>query len=101
MSVHIVPPESGPVLGLQDTHVEAFLVHLRAAGYAERTLQKKRSAARSFARWSRSKEVAVEDLDESHAAAFLGCCRRRQKDRPGRLGSALENGVYRRGVGVP
>ena len=41
MSVHVVPPESGPVLGLHDTHVEAFFAHLRAAGYEERTLQKK------------------------------------------------------------
>ena len=80
MSVHVVPPESGPVLGLQDTHVEAFFAHLRAAGYAERTLRKKRGVARSFARWTRCRKVAAEDLDESHAAAFLRRCGRRPKD---------------------
>jgi len=79
MSVHVAPPESGLVLGLQDTHVEAFFVHLRGAGYAERTLQKKRSVARSFARWTRLREVAIEDLDESHTASFLRHCGRRRK----------------------
>lgn len=79
MSVYIVPLESAPVLGLLDTHVEAFLAHLRAAGYADRTLQKKRSVAQSFVRWTRCTEVAVEDLKESHIAAYLGRCPPRRK----------------------
>jgi site-specific recombinase XerD len=80
MSVHVVPPESGPVLGLLDTHVEAFFAHLCAAGYAEETLRKKRGVARSFAHWTRCKEIAVENLDESHATAFLRCGGRRRKE---------------------
>jgi site-specific recombinase XerD len=79
MSAHVVPSESGRVLGLLDTQVEFFFAHLRDAGYADRTLRKKRSVARSFSQWTRRKKVAVEDLDESHAAAFLRRYSRRQK----------------------
>ena len=75
----LTPSDYG-IMGLQDTHVEAFFAHLRSAGYAERTLQKKRSVARSFARWTRRRKVAVDDLDESHGAAFLRRCGRRPKD---------------------
>ncbi len=102
MSVHVVSPESGHVRGLLDTHVESFFAHLRAAGYAERTLQKKRSVARSFARWTRSREVAVEDLDESHAAAFLRCCGRRREEctAPASATVQLFLGYLRLGRGI-
>ena len=56
---------------IRRSEVESFFAHLRDAGYADRTLRKKRSVARSFSQWTRRKKVAVEDLDESHAAAFL------------------------------
>ena len=64
MSAHVVPSESGPVLGLLDTHVEAFFAHLRTEGYAERTLRKKRGVVQSFARWTRRRRIAIEDLDD-------------------------------------
>jgi site-specific recombinase XerD len=89
MSVHVVPSESGPVKGLLDSHVESFFAHLCAQGYAERTLRKKRRIARSFARWTRSRKVAVENLDASHAAAFLGCCPRRRKAQTALEGATL------------
>jgi hypothetical protein len=90
MSVHVVPSDSGPVLGLLDSHVESFFAHLCAQGYAERTLRKKRSIARAFARWTRCRKVAVGDLDDSHAAAFLGCGPRRRKAQ-----TALESATLR------
>jgi site-specific recombinase XerD len=73
--------KDGPPLHLLDTHVESFLRHLRAAGYAERTLRKKRSIAASFARWTRRAQVAVEQLDESHITAFVERSPRRRKTR--------------------
>ena len=81
MSAHVVPSEGGPVVGLLDTHVESFLAHLRAAGYAERTLQKKRPVVRSFARWTQRQKVSAGDLKESHVTAFLRRSPRRPKAR--------------------
>jgi hypothetical protein len=37
--------EGGAPGSLLDDHIEPFLKHLRAAGYAERTLRKKRTVA--------------------------------------------------------
>lgn len=76
-----IASEHGPRLGLLETHVESFLEHLRAAGYAERTLRKKRSIAASFTRWSRRRQVAVQDLNESHVDAFMKRSPRRRKAR--------------------
>lgn len=89
MSAHVVPPESGPVLGLLDTHVESFFAHLRAEGYAGRTLKKKRSVIKSFARWTRRRSIAVEDLDESHAARYASRSERRKAR------AAFENATLR------
>jgi integrase/recombinase XerD len=73
--------EDGLPLGLFDTQVESFLMHLRAAGYAERTLRNKRSIASAFARWTRRKQVAVEDIDESHLSTFVARYPRKRKAR--------------------
>lgn len=62
-----------------DNHIEPFLRHLCAAGYAERTLRKKRSVARALARWTRRKQIAVNDLNDSHIAAFVARSPRRRK----------------------
>ena len=43
------PLEGGTPGSLLDDHIEPFLKHLRAAGYAERTLRKKRTVAKAFA----------------------------------------------------
>ena len=63
-----------------DEHVALFLQHLRAAGYAERTLRKKRWALRSLARWAQRKGIAVADFHDRHAAAFLALSSGREKD---------------------
>ncbi len=77
----IIVSKDGPPVGLLDTHVESFLRHLRAAGYAERTLRKKRTIAASFVRWTKRERVAVKNLNESHVAAFLKRSPRRRKAR--------------------
>jgi len=62
--------EGGTPGSLLDNHIEPFLKHLRAAGYAERTLRKKRTVAKAFARWARRKQIAGDDLNDGHIAAF-------------------------------
>ena len=62
-----------------DNQIEPFLKHLRAAGYAERTLHKKRTAARAFARWTRRKQIVLNDLNDGHIAAFVARSPRRRK----------------------
>ena len=63
--------EHGVPLGLLDSHVEAFLVHLRTAGYAERTLRKKRSIVTAFAQWTRRERIALDCLGDCEVAAFV------------------------------
>src|SRR3954469_9071371 len=62
---------SGRVQRLLDDQIEPFLQHLRDAGYAERTLRKKRTVARAFARWAHGKGIASIDLNDSHVDAFV------------------------------
>src|ERR1700751_159641 len=54
-----------------DDHIEGFLQHLRVAGYAERTLRKKRWALRSLARWAEGEGIAIADFHDRRGAAFL------------------------------
>lgn len=77
----LFPSDDGPSPGLCDTHVSSFLTHLRAEGYAERTLRKKRSIVASFARWTVGKQLAVDDVNESLLAAFVERSPRRRKTR--------------------
>jgi len=64
---------------LLDDHIESFLKHLRAAGYAERTLRKKRTVARAFARWTRRKKIALDNLNYDDMAVFVARSPRRRK----------------------
>lgn len=79
MMTNTFPALDGSPLGLLDSYVESYLTHLRAAGYAERTLRQKRSIAVSFVRWTKRKEIPVDDLNESHITAFVERSPRRQK----------------------
>jgi len=55
-----------------ENYIEAFLNHLRVAGYAEYTLWKKRSVLRCFDRWREQRRIAGEDFNDGHVAAFGG-----------------------------
>jgi site-specific recombinase XerD len=79
MTTNDFPGSDGSPLGPVDTHVESFLTHFHAAGYAGRTVRLKRSIAASFARWTMHEQVAVDDLNESHIVAFVGRSPRRGK----------------------
>lgn len=63
--------EDGAPLGLLDLHIEAFLGHLRTAGYAERTLRRKRSIVAAFARWARREQITLDHLGDSDITAFV------------------------------
>jgi site-specific recombinase XerD len=71
--------EGGTPASLLDDHIEPFLKHLRAAGYAERTLRKKRTIANAFARWTRRKQIGGNDLNDGHITAFVARSPRRRK----------------------
>jgi integrase/recombinase XerD len=71
--------EDGTLQRLPDDHIEPFLEHLRAAGYAERTLRKKRSVARAFGRWAKVKQIAIADLNDGHMTGFVARSPRRRK----------------------
>ena len=76
-----IPSEARQASGLRGLHIESFVDHIRAAGYAECTVRKKRRVVDSFARWTRDKQVAVIALDESHVAAFVKRSPRGSKER--------------------
>src|SRR5713226_7167469 len=71
--------EGGTPDNLFDGHIEPFLKHLRAAGYAQRTLRKKRTVARAFARWTRRKRIAFDDLNDGHIDVFVARSPRNRK----------------------
>ena len=71
--------EDGTPGSLLDDQIEPFLKHLRDAGYAERTLRKKRTVTRAFARWAKRKQIAGNDLNDSHVAAFASRSPRNRK----------------------
>jgi site-specific recombinase XerD len=62
---------SGRAQRLLDDQIEPFLQHLRAAGYAERTLRKKRTVARAFVRWAKRNGIATTDLNDGHIDTFV------------------------------
>ena len=72
-------PEEGTSERLLDDRIGPFLQQLRDAGYAERTLRKKRTVTRAFARWVKWKRIAAVDLNDDHVAAFVARWPRRRK----------------------
>ena len=79
MSVEtFIESKDGPPVGLLDTHVELFLKRLRAAGYSEGMLSKKRTITETFVRWIKREGGVVTDLNESHLAAFVNRSPERQ-----------------------
>ncbi len=62
-------------------HIEPFLENLRVAGYAKRTLRKKRSVLKALARWTRRKRKAADFLNDDQMEAFLGRQPQKRKAR--------------------
>jgi len=71
--------EAGTTENLLDDQIEPFLKHLRAAGYAQRTLRKKRTVARAFARWTRRRQITMDHLNDGDIAAFVARSPRSRK----------------------
>jgi integrase/recombinase XerD len=74
-------PKEAQSNDLLSKHIEPFLNHLRAVGYAERTLRKKRTVAIAFAKWLKAHHIAKDDLSESQVSAFIERPPRRSKTR--------------------
>jgi integrase/recombinase XerD len=64
---------------LIDDQIEPFIKHLRAVGYAERTLRKKKTVVRAFARWMKGKQIATDELSATHVAGFVARLPRKRK----------------------
>jgi len=79
----------GPPVGLLDAHVDAFVASLSASGYTALMVLTKRRVCASFARWTRERQLAVAQLDESHVATFFGEAPRRSRSREAVKRSAL------------
>ena len=62
-------------------HVERFLEQLRAEGYSQSSVQRRRWVVLAFLGWGRRHCIPVDDLQESHAIAFVARSTRRGKDR--------------------
>ena len=73
---------SGRAQPLLDDQIEPFIQHLRDAGYAERTLRKKRTVARAFARWVKRRGIGTIDLNDGHVCAFVRRLHRGEMSRP-------------------
>ena len=65
---------------LQD-HIEPFLDCLRVAGYAERTLRKKRFVLQALARWTKRKPMTADSSHDDLMRAFLGRLPQKRKVR--------------------
>jgi hypothetical protein len=63
--------EDGDSAGLPLHRIEAFLEHLRKAGYSDVTRRKKRIILTAFARWMEVTSVPLAQLDESVITAFV------------------------------
>lgn len=72
---------SSPNKELLDSLANSFLTYLRARGYAERTLRKKKSVVASFLRWTMKKQFTVDELNESHLSAFVNQVPQRKETR--------------------
>lgn len=66
---------------LLDDETEPFLQHLRAARYADETLQRKRTIAKEFARWAQRHVIVADNLNSSNAAEFVARLPQRAKTR--------------------
>lgn len=63
-----------------DSQVESFVNELQAAGFAQRTIGKKRRAVRAFTHWLKQEHVSLVAADQSHVDAFLRCPQARSPD---------------------
>ncbi len=76
----LLPSGEDPISGF-DAHLESFVRELHTAGYAQRTIRRKRCVAASFLKWLQQEQVSVVDVDEVHATAFLERALGRSRDR--------------------
>jgi len=73
--------EDGTLQRLLEDEIESFLQHLRAARYADETLQRKQAIAREFAIWAQQHLIGADNLNSESAAKFVARLPQRAKTR--------------------
>lgn len=73
--------EDGTLQRLIEDEIESFLQHLRAARYADETLQRKQAIAREFAIWAQQHLIGTDNLNSDNAAKFVARLPQRAKTR--------------------
>src|SRR5215472_8276909 len=74
-------PEPVVLQHLLDDEIEPFLEQLRAARYADETVQRKRAIAQEFAQWTQQSPIGAGNLDWNSAAEFIARLPQRAKTR--------------------
>src|SRR5579863_4499271 len=82
--------EDGTLQRLLADEIEPFLQHLRAARYADETLQRKRTITKEFAQWAQQHLIVADNIDSNSAAQFVARLPQRPKTR-----AALERATVR------
>ncbi len=75
------PPDDKALQRLLNEEIEPFLEHHRALGYADETVQRRRTIAREFAQWARRHLVVADNLNSTRAADFVARPPQRAKSR--------------------
>src|SRR5436305_10813001 len=75
------PLQDPPSHDVFQNHIEPFLDQLRVAGYAKRTLRKKRFVLKAFARWTKRKRITADFIHDDLMRAFLGRLPQKRKAR--------------------
>ena len=73
--------EDGTLQRLLEDEIESFLQYLRAARYADETLQRKQTIAREFAIWAQQHLIGTDNLNSDNAAKFAARLPQRAKTR--------------------
>jgi len=73
--------EDGTLQRLLADEIEPFLQHLRAARYADETLQRKRTITKEFAQWAQQHLIVADNIDSNSAAQFVDRLPQRAKTR--------------------
>jgi integrase/recombinase XerD len=77
----VEPLQDLPSCDAFQNHIAPFLDHLRVAGYAERTLRKKRFVLQALARWTKRRPMTADSSHDDLMRAFLGRLPQKRKVR--------------------
>jgi len=71
MTQNSIPSSAVDLAELSETHIESFIIQLRAAGYAESKLSDKYRIGKHFVAWTQTMGVPSTQVAESHVFEYL------------------------------